>query len=101
MLHLLLCLTLCMDVTEHLSIRCLFQSWTCGDKRRRHHAGAAEMEEEEEEEEALGEPGFRALAGVRLRHKPNCVTVAAEAAGSGRAVVCVATTGDAIEVLSV
>ena len=70
-------------------------------KRRRHHAGAAEMEEEEEEEEALGEPGFRALAGVRLRHKPNCVTVAAEAGGSGRAVVCVATTGDAIEVLSV
>ena len=55
---------------------------------------------EEEEEEEEDEPGFRSLAAVRLKHKANGVATAADPAGSGRAVVCVATTDDAIVLLN-
>lgn len=75
-------------------------------KRRRHAANAGsatacdDAMEEEEEEESCDEPGFRSLAAVRLRYKPNAVAAAADPSGSGRAVVCVATTGEAIELLN-
>lgn len=80
-------------------------------KRMRHAAESAcaqagsstdaMQEDGDRNDDDFGEPGFRALGGVRLREKPNGVAAAADPAGSGRAVICVATTGDAIEVLSI
>ena len=62
--------------------------------------GSAIVDVTEEEEEEEDEPGFRSLAAVRLKHKANGVATAADPAGSGRAVVCVATTDDAIVLLN-
>ena len=70
-------------------------------KRRRSASSAAADAMEDEDDEEDDEPGFRALAATRLRHKPNGVAAAADPAGSGRAVLCVATTGEAVEVLSI
>lgn len=79
-----------------------------GGKRRRHRADEVPMEVESTvTEEAIGasddcrdEPGFRSLAMASLSQKPNSVAVAA-AADARRSLVCVATTGDAIELLQV
>ena len=71
-------------------------------KRRRggDTAGGSAIVDVTEEEEEEDEPGFRSLAAVRLKHKANGVATAADPAGSGRAVVCVATTDDAIVLLN-
>ena len=74
-----------------------------GGKRQRRGQAAAECDDadEDDDEADFGEPGFREIASVRLGHKPNGIAAASDPAGGGRALVCVATTGEAIEVLAV
>ena len=73
-----------------------------GAKRRRHAEAAMDVDGEAAgEEPANDEPGFRSLCTIRLPRKPNGVAAAAEAGGAGHALVCVATTGEALELLKV
>ena len=65
-------------------------------------SGEAEgMDEDDEDEESWwdAEPGFRAMASTALPEKANWLT--AVTAAAGRAAVCVATTGEAIEVFGI
>ena len=72
-----------------------------GGKRRKANEPAAQMDEDEDLEQMSGdEPGFRALASITLADKPNWVAVVGDTQ-SERAVVCVATTSELIEVLAV
>ena len=65
-----------------------------GKRQKRAAGGGADNDDEDDDEEAVfGEPGFRAVASAKLRHKPNGVAGAADATGQ-RALVCVATCAD-------
>ena len=74
--------------------------------KRRKTAGAAEEEEDDKEDDDdddvdYGEPGFRSVAAIKLKHKPNGIAAAVDTAGRG--LLCVATTADdgKLEVLEI